>query len=119
MVTRHDSKRTLVAALLALGILGFALPALAEDLVGQRVVLEKDLDRGTLTLDGPLVLQVTADTRITDAEGRALTLADVPSAVRTEIGYEVRGDESVEYEAVRSRGRNLARSIVVRGGTVE
>lgn len=101
--------RTVPAVLLAAALVGLPATAWAEGSVG--IVLEKDLERSTLSLDGGTVLQVTPSTVITGLAGQRITLADVPAAESADGGYAVDGDETIQYEASRKGRKLVATSI--------
>jgi len=101
--------RTLLSVLAA-ALLGLPGAAAAES--GEiGVVLEKNVESGTLKLEGGTVLQVTPATVITGLIGQRITLEEVPAAVNIGEGYEVDGDETIRYEAVRRGSKRIASSI--------
>ncbi|MHC4492904.1 MAG: hypothetical protein ACYTDU_14900 [Planctomycetota bacterium] len=101
--------RTLLAGLAA-ALLGLPGAAAADsEQIG--VVLEKDVASGTLKLEGGAVLQVTSATVITGLSGQRITLEEVPAAVDIGEGYEVDGDETIRFEAVKRGSKRVASSI--------
>lgn len=101
--------------LLACGLAGVALGEASDSVRGAGLVLEKDLVQKTVLLDGQIELHVTPETRILDAEGKAITLAALPTAPRKGPFLEITGEATVRYEATRQRGKLIADSITVQG----
>ena len=107
-------RRAAAALVVAAGLVLAPIAALGES--GEAVVLEKDMAARTLTLDGGIVLRITGDTRIENANGESLTLESVPSARLVQDGiYEVSGDETVRYSARREGTRMMAELVRVVG----
>ena len=102
---RNRIARTL-GMLLAAALIGLPGAAAADDSGEIGIVLEKNVEKQTLRLDGGLVLQVKPTTVITGLDGQRITLDQVPAAENIGEGYAVDGDETIRYEAVRS-GRSL------------
>jgi hypothetical protein len=96
----------LLAAGLLLGGLGGAAPAGAEALEGHAIAVAKDVERGELRLHRGTVLRVDADTRITDADGGVVSLADLDVS-------EGRSELPVRWEGRREGGAIRAVSIAV------
>ena len=119
--TRNRWMGTLLALTAAL-LLGLPGAAAADDAeVG--VVLEKALAEnpvtGTLKLDGGVTLKVTERTVMRGLYGERITLADLPSAKKTPHGYEVTGEETIRYEAIRRGQSRVATSITRRAATLD
>ena len=105
-------------ALLAATLLGLPGAAAAES--GEiGVVLEKNLEKGTLRLDGGTVLRVTSATVITGLQGQRITLEQVPAAENIGEGYAVDGDETIRYEAVERGSKRIATSIELLGTSLD
>jgi hypothetical protein len=103
----------LVIGLLVLALAGVAGTATAEAIWGEGLVLEKDVAHGTVSLGGQIVLQVRESTRIVGANGRRITLADLPVARRVSGIAELSADATVRYQGRRVGGENLADEIRV------
>lgn len=105
-MSRRIGRLAATAALLA--ALGAPGAADAEELKGIAAVLEKDVAFGTVTLDDA-VFVVTESTRLVDAGGRRITLAELPVAKRVQGAAVLSGESTVEYEAtLRGEGRVLS-----------
>jgi hypothetical protein len=98
------SRGIALGALLALAAaLSPAGGARAEELNGIATVEAKDLARGTVTLDGT-EFQVGETTRLTDAAGRRIGLAELPVAERMGSAWLMSPESTVEYEATERPG---------------
>jgi hypothetical protein len=105
--------------LLACSLAGVALADPTGPVSGAGLVLEKDLAQQTVLLDGQIELQVTPETRILDARGNPITLETLPVAPRKDGFVEITGEATVSYQATVEGGKLVARSIKVRGETVQ
>jgi hypothetical protein len=103
----------LVTGLLILTLAGVAGAETTESIRGEDLVLEKDVALGTVTLGGQIVLQVRESTRIVAANGRRITLAELPVARRVSGLAELSADATVRYQGRRVGGENLADEIRV------
>ena len=101
--------------LLACGLAGVAFGDPAGPTKGVSLVLEKDLAQQTVLLDGQILLHVTPETEIRDAQGALITLAELPVAPNEEGLVEMIPEATVKYEASASGGKLIAKSIVVQG----
>ncbi len=103
------------ALAIALGLGGAGLPgaAWAEDEVG--IVLSKDAEAKTLTLEGGRVLHVTPRTVLMGLSGQRITFAELPQAVSRDGGFELDGDEGILYEARRTGRIDTADRIQILG----
>ncbi len=103
----------LVIGLMALALAGAAGAAATDAIYGEGLVLEKNLARGNVTLEGQIVLQVSDSTRIVAANGRRITLAELPVARRVSGLIEASSGATVRYQGRRVGGENLADEIRV------
>ena len=103
-----------LATAVALGVVLLAAGAArAEVERGTSLVLAKDLVAQTLTLEDG-VYTVSLTTAIVDANGRPLTLAQVPVARRVHGLLEMSPQASVRYQArVTGDGRRVLERLVV------
>ena len=108
-----------LALLLACTLARVALGDPSGSVGGAGLVLEKDLARETVLLDGQIKLHVTADTRILDEKGNPITLATLPVAPRDGHTVEMTGDATVSYQARREGGKLIAETIKVLGVTID
>ena len=100
-----------VILLLACSLSGVAWGDPSKTVRGAGLVLEKDLERQTVLLDGQVELQVTPETRIVDANGKAIRLESLPTAPRKGPFTEITGEATVRYEATREKAKLVAISI--------
>ena len=98
----------LVIGLVALALAGTAGAAATDAIWGEGLVVEKDVTAGTVTLGGQIVLQVRESTRIVAANGRRITLAELPVARRVSGLPELSADAMVRYQGRRVGEKNLA-----------
>ena len=110
MSTLRRCAGMLVTGLLILTLAG---PAAAETISGEALVLEKNVAQGTVTLEGQIVLQVRDSTRIVAANGRRITLRELPVARRVSGLIEASAEATVRYQGRRVGGENLAEEIRV------
>ena len=115
----HKAAITGLILLLACSLAGVALGDPTKPKQGTGLVLEKDLARQTVLLDGEIVLHVTAGTRLTDADGNPIALADLSTAPKKDAFVEITGDATVRYSATAQAGKLIADSIEVVGEVVE
>jgi hypothetical protein len=80
--------------------------AAAQDLTGVSTVEAKDVVLGTVTLEG-VAYRVSETTRLVDASGRRIGLAELPVAKQVQGAWLMSPDSSVEYE-LRPGGGELA-----------
>jgi len=113
MSSARRSAGMLVIGLVVLALAGVAGAATADAIAGEGLVLEKNVARGTVTLDGQVVLQVRDSTRILAANGRRITLLELPVARRVSGLPELSADATVRYSGRRVDGKNLADEIRV------
>lgn len=106
-------------ALAIAGFLALGQAAAAEELRGESTVLAKDMVKRTVTLDGQVTLHVTEATRIADAAGRAITLAELPVAPREGPFVRLTESSTVRYVASSSGEKIVARSIRMIGRAAE
>lgn len=114
---KHGSLAWLTCLVLAVG-LGLSAPAAGSPVVtGQGLIVEKNVEKGLLTLDTGVVLEVTATAKIISAEGKRITLADLAVASALDRGgmRVAGGDAMVHYKGRSSGGRVSAYSIRVVG----
>lgn len=104
--------------LTVLMVAGFAL---ASGMAGaaEGVVLEKNVTKQTLLLEGPKVLAVDANTVMSDVRGLPITFGELRTAKKIPLGYEFMGDEAIAYEAKLVNGRLLASKIRMLSGAVD
>jgi hypothetical protein len=102
------------AALGVLAMLASAGGAAAEELTGVATVEAKDLVLGTVTLDGA-VFHVSDATRLVDANGRRIDLAQLQVAEQVQGAWLMSPDSSVEYEATLRPGGPALSSLRVLG----
>ena len=103
--------------------LGFADPAAGtQPVTGEGLIVEKnveqDVTKGRITLDTGVVLEVTARTKITSAQGKRLTLLELPVAQAAGAGGGIiaaSGDAMVRYQGMVRGGRLSAYVIQVMG----
>jgi hypothetical protein len=110
MCSLGKSAGMLITALLILTLAGAAA---AETVSGEALVMEKDVTHGTATLEGGIVLQVSESTRILAADGRLITLAQLPVARRVGGLAEASLDATVRYEARVVSGEYVAEELRV------
>jgi len=113
---RHGWSGGMACLVLAVG-LGFAAPAAAAQVVtGSGLIVEKDVEKGLLTLHTGVVLVVTARTKIASDRGKRITLAELPVAPVVKGGLlQASGEAMVRYKGSASAGRVSAYSIQVVG----
>ena len=102
----------LVTGLLILTLAG---PAAGQTISGEALVLEKDLAKATVTLDGGIVLEVRESTRIVAADGALITLLTLPVARQVSGGYEESLNATVRYQARMANGKKVAEELEVLG----
>jgi len=103
----------LVIGLMALALAGTAGAAASDAIHGEGLVQEKNVAMGTVTLEGQIVLQVRDSTRIVAANGRRITLRELPVARRVSGLIEASAEATVRYQGRRVGGENLAEEIRV------
>jgi hypothetical protein len=108
-----------LALLLACTLARVALGDPSGSVGGAGLVLEKDLTRQTVRLDGQIELQVTSNTSILDPEGNPITLAQLPVAPRDGTLVKGTGEATVRYQARLEGGRLIAETIKVLGVTID
>lgn len=113
MSSARRSAGMLVIGLVVLALAGVAGATAADTIAGEGLVLEKNVARGTVTLDGQIVLQVRDSTQILAANGRRITLLELPVARRVSGLPELSPDATVRYSGRRVNGKNLADEIRV------
>jgi hypothetical protein len=104
-----------VVGLAVLALTGMAGATTSGALSGEALVLEKNVALGTVTLEGQIVLHVSESTRIIAANGRRITLAELPVARRVSGGIEESVEATVRYEARLVAGEKVADEIRVGG----
>jgi len=113
MSSARRSAGILVIGLVVLALAGFAEAATADAIAGEGLVVEKNVARGTVTLSGQIVLEVRESTQILAANGRPITLLELPVARRVSGLPELSPDATVRYSGRRVGGKNLADQIRV------
>jgi hypothetical protein len=104
----------LVIGLVVLALAGVvSAAATTEAISGEGLVVGKDVAKGTVTLGGAIVLQVRESTQIVAADGRRITLAELPVARRVGGLPELSADATIRYQGRRVGGENLADAIRV------
>ena len=114
-MSKRARNKTIGALVLGLALMAFPVASVAEEQVG--IVLEKDVEAKTLTLEGGVVLHVSPRTVMTGASGQRISFADLPHAEFRDGGYAVSGDEGILYEASGSE-RKLNASRIQLLGTI-
>jgi hypothetical protein len=115
----HKAAITGLILLLACSLAGVALGDPSGPTEGTGLVLEKDLVRQTVLLDGQIELHVTGATRLAGAGGNPITLEELPTAPKKGAFVEITGEATVRYTATPQAGKLIADSIEVVGETVE
>jgi hypothetical protein len=113
MASTRSSAGILVIGLMALALVVSVGAAATDAIYGEGVVVEKNVAQGTVTLEGQIVLEVGESTRIVAANGRRITLAELPVARRVSGLIEASADATVRYQGRRVGGENLAEEIRV------
>ena len=113
MSSARRSAGILVIGLVVLALAGVAGAARGDAIAGEGLVLEKNVAQGTVTLEGQIVLQVRDSTRILAANGRRITLLELPVARRVSGLIEASSNATVRYQGRRVGGENLAEEIRV------
>ena len=114
MSSARRSAGILVIGLVVLALAGAAGAATVDAIAGEGLVLEKNVAKGTVTLDGQIVLEVRDSTQILAANGRRITLLELPVARRVSGLPELSADATVRYRGRRVDGKNLADEIRLR-----
>ena len=114
---KHGSLAWMTCLVLAVW-LGFSAPAgAAQGVTGEGLIVEKDIQKGLLTLKSGVVLQVTPLTKIASAKGKRIALTDLKVAPSMAGGALVglSGDAMVQYRGRAHAGHVTAYSIQVMG----
>lgn len=100
--------RGAMLALTAAALLGAGGVEIEE---GVALVIARDTAAGTVTLEGGRVYHVDVSTRISDANGRRIPLAQVPVAARRGGLHAFERRSTAHFEARRVAGRPTLRTL--------
>jgi hypothetical protein len=107
-----------MACLVLAVLLGMVAPVAAGTRVvtGEGLIVEKNIEKGLVTLHTGVVLEVTALTKIASAQGKRMTVAELAVASSDLRGIlPLRGDAMVRYQGRAQAGRVSVYSIRVMG----
>lgn len=121
-MARTTAPFTRLAKALALGgaLLLATAAAHAEPVKGRSLVLGKDVEAGTIQVNGGAVLHVNAQTRFADETGSRITFAELPVAPQVAPGlWEARAGTSIAWEGDRAGERVVLDQVRVLPDAVE
>lgn len=79
----------------------------AESLMGEAVVLRKDVEAGTIEVNGERVFQVTPSTVLAGVDGERISFAELPVAEEVDPGvFEISGEATIHWQG-RVKGSGI------------